>query len=132
LRTSNPDLNLKVMLLFATNDHLQVAQDKPHIHQAYQGFRFTAGFLWVRLNPDRAYVQSLLSGAGPEFPDNPADDQPVDWAQIAGYSYPGAGIAGRMVPLAAIAEMADRAHTGRWDENLGRAFYNYTPPTPEP
>jgi hypothetical protein len=132
MRTSNLDLDLKVMLVFAVDDHLQVAADKPHIHQALQGFRFTAGFLWVRLNPDRAYVQSLLPAAGSDFPDNPADNQPEDWAQIGSYAYPGRGQAGRLVPLAAIAEMADRAHTGRWDENLGRAFYTYTAPTPEP
>ncbi len=132
MRTSNLDLDLKVMLLFAIDDHLQVAQDKPHIHQAFQGFRFSAGFLWVRLNPDRAYVLSLFPDAGADFPDNPADDQPEDWSQIASYAYPGTGEAARLVPLAAIAEMADRAHTGRWDENLGRAFYTYTPPTPRP
>ena len=132
MRTSNPDLNLKVMLLFAIEDHLQAAPDKPHIHQAFQGFRFSADFLWIRLNPDRAYVQSLLPNAGSEFPDNPADVQPEDWAEIAAYAYPGRGDAGRLVPLAAVAEMADRAHTGRWDENLGQAFYSYTPPTPQP
>jgi hypothetical protein len=57
LRSKMPDL--KVMLVFAQKDHVQVAQDKPHIHQAFQGLRFEAR-LWVRLNPDRAYIQSLL------------------------------------------------------------------------
>ena len=55
--------DLKVMLVFAQEDHAQAAQDKPHIHQAFQGFRFEAR-LWVRLNPDRAYVQSLIPTAG--------------------------------------------------------------------
>ena len=55
--------NMKVMLVFAQNDHAQVAQDKPHIHQLYQGFRFEAR-LWVRLNPDRVYVESLIQIAG--------------------------------------------------------------------
>jgi hypothetical protein len=139
--------NLKVMLVFAKNDHAQVAMDKPQIHQAYQGFRIQAGF-WVRLNPDRAYVEEMLKaneGAGfatptaaaptnaiLDFPDNPANTQPDDWANIGDYAYPEQGAAGRLVPLAAVAEMADRAHAGLWDENLGQALYNYLSTTPTP
>jgi hypothetical protein len=129
LRSLVPDL--KVMLVFAQVDHVQVLQDKPHIHQAFQGLRFEAG-LWVRLNPDRAYVQSLMSSAGEDFPDNPANTQPDDWLQVGSYAYPGQGIAGVLVPLAAVAEMADRNHFGRWDENLGQALYIYFPPTAQP
>jgi hypothetical protein len=36
------------------------------------------------------------------------------------------------VPLAAVAEMADRTHYGRWDENLGQVLYIYFPPTAQP
>jgi hypothetical protein len=129
LRTMIPDL--KVMLVFAQEEHVQVAQDKPHIHQAFQGLRFEA-ILWVRLNPDRAYVQSLIPAAGEDFPDNPANTQPDDWMQIGTYAYPGQGTAARLVPLAAVAEMADRTHFGRWDENLGQALYIYFPPTVQP
>jgi hypothetical protein len=139
--------DMKVMLVFAQNDHAQVAPDKPHIHQLYQGFRFGAR-LWVRLNPDRAYVESLIqiTGAslpgtpgitptpGPNlaFPENPANTQPTDWAQIGTYAYPGQGQAGALVPLAAAAEMADRAHSGDWDENLGQVLYTYPAPTAQP
>jgi hypothetical protein len=129
LHTIMPDL--KVMLVFAQVDHIQVAQDKPHIHQAFQGFRFEAG-LWVRLNPDRAYIQSLLPTAGMDFPDNPANTQPEDWMKVGDYAYPAQGLAARQVPLAAVAEMADRSHFGRWDENLGQTLYIYFPPTPQP
>jgi len=129
LRTMMPDL--KVMLLFAQNDHIQTAKDKPHIHQAFQGFRFEAG-LWVRLNPDRAYVQSLMASAGNDYPDNPVNTQPDDWTTIGSYAYPGSGTAAIQVPLAAVAEMADRAHYGRWDENLGQVLYIYFPPTAQP
>jgi len=129
LRSSMPDL--KVMLVFAQDDHEQVVLDKPHIHQAFQGFRFEAG-LWVRLNPDRAYVQSLIPTAGMDFPDNPANTQPADWMQIGTYAYPGQGPAVRLVPLAAVAEMADRTHFGRWDENLSQVLYIYFPPTAQP
>ena len=91
LRTMMPDL--KVMLVFAQVDHVQVAQDKPHIHQAFQGLRFEAG-LWVRLNPDRAYVQAFLPAAGMNFPDNPANTQPDDWMKVGDYAYPGQGNCG--------------------------------------
>ena len=129
LRNLMPDL--KVILVFAQVDHIQVAQDKPAIHQAFQGFRFEAG-LWVRLNPDRAYVQFVLPTAGQDFPDNPANTQPDDWMQIGPYAYPGQDTAARLVPLAAAAEMADRTHFGRWDENLGQTLYIYFPPTTQP
>lgn len=139
--------NMKVMLVFAQNEHAQVAQDKPHIHQLYQGFRFEAR-LWVRLNPDRSYVESMFQAAGVsslgiagetptpgamlEFPDNPANTQPTDWMQIGAYAYPGEGLADRLVPLAAVAEMADRTHDGLWDENLGQMLYTYPVPTSQP
>jgi hypothetical protein len=129
LRTKIP--NLKVMLVFGEEDHIQVAQDKPHIHQAFQGLRFEAG-LWVRLNPDRAYVHSLIPAAGMEFPDNPANTQPDDWMQIGTFAYPGQSSETQLLPLAAVAEMADRAHFGRWDENLGQTLYIYFPPTAQP
>ena len=139
--------DMKVMLVFAQDDHAQEPKDKPHIHQLYQGFRFGAR-LWVRLNPDRSYVESLLQingaaspgtpgvtptpGSNLDFPDNPANTQPTDWAQIGSYAYPGQGPAGSLVPLAAVAEMADRAHDGDWGENLGQVLYTYPAPTPQP
>jgi hypothetical protein len=139
--------NMKVMLVFAQNEHAQVAQDKPHIHQLYQGFRFEAR-LWVRMNPDRSYVESMFLEAGRpsqgdagltptpvdmlNFPDNPADTQPTDWTQVGVYAYPDQGQAGRLVPLAAVAEMADRTHDGYWDQNLGQVLYTQPVPTPQP
>jgi hypothetical protein len=131
MQNDNIVQDLKVMLVFAQEDHAQVVQDKPHIHQAFQGFRYQAR-LWVRLNPDRAYVQSLMPAAGLDFPDNPADTEPDDWSQIGDYAYPNQGQATRLVPLAAVAEMSDRAHAGRWEENLGQVFYQYPPTTPQP
>jgi hypothetical protein len=139
--------NMKVMLVFAQNEHAQVALDKPHIHQNYQGFRFE-GRLWVRLNPDRAYVESMFQSSGLtspgntrlistpaamlDFPDNPANTQPDDWTQIGAYAYPRQGQADRLVPLAAIAEMADREHAGIWDENLGQVLYTIPVATSQP
>ena len=108
--------DLKVMLVFAQVDHGQVFQDKPHIHQAFQGLRFEAG-LWVCLNPEWAYVQSLLASAGYDFPDN---TQPDAWLQVGSYAHLGDGIAGRLVPQAGVAETADRNHFGRWPKTWAR------------
>jgi len=130
LALMTPDL--KVMLLFARRDQAQVADDKPHIHQAFQGFRFEALLRWVRLNPDRTYMQWMSASLDLDFPDNPANTQPEDWLEIVDWAYAGGGPSGGMAPLAALAEMADRAHTGRWDENLGDVLYEFLPATPEP
>ncbi|MCX6093566.1 MAG: hypothetical protein NTY63_01920, partial [Candidatus Bipolaricaulota bacterium] len=60
LAAALPDL--KVMLVFAAEDHVQTAVDKPHVHQAYDGFHERAG-LWCRLNPDQTYVETFLADA---------------------------------------------------------------------
>jgi len=128
--------DLKVMLVFAQNDHAQVAQDKPHIHETFLGFRFEAANpgtgigLWVRLNPDRAYVQAFIPSAGLDFPDNSADTQPEDWTKAMDWAYPDQGTTGNLVALAAVAEMADRSQLGDWDDNLGQVLTQFPPPTP--
>ncbi len=117
--------NLKVMLVFARNDHVQTALDKPHIHQAYEGFKFGAN-LWIRLNPDRAYVQALQPIFGGEFPDNDANHEPADWMTINSWAYPDRPGASAIVPLAAIAEMVDRIRFENWQDNLESVLYEPT------
>ncbi len=115
---------LRVMLTFATYDHVQTAPDKPHIRQAYDGFHKTAG-LWTRLNCDLAYVQAevhpsaTLAGG---FPDNDANTEPRDWyAEAESWGFEGR-LAGEMttqtIPYACVAEMADRVHADQWAPNL--------------
>ena len=106
--------------------------DKPHIHQAFQGFRFAALLRWVRLNPDRAYLQQATGVSRFLYPDNPANTQPVDWWDIGNWAYDGNSVTWQVASLAALAEMSDRAHTGRWDENLGTVLYQYSLATPTP
>jgi len=115
---------LRVVLPFATYDHVQTAPDKPHVRQAYDGFRKTAG-LWTRLNCDLAYIQaevhpsaSLAGG----FPDNDANTEPGDWAAEAeAWGFEGR-LAGEMtaktIPIACVAEMADRVRADYWAPNL--------------
>jgi hypothetical protein len=113
--------DLKVMLVFASADHVQTAIDKPHIHQAYDGFRHAAG-LWCRLNPDRAYVDAFIgnTGSGEAIPDNPANREPATWMAIRswGYARPSSVNTNVLVPLAAVAEMCDRTYHDRWEPNL--------------
>ena len=115
---------LRVVLPFASKDHVQAARDKPHIRQAYDGFHKTAG-LWTRLNCDLVYVQSEIhpsAALAAGFPDNEANSEPTEWL-VEAESWGFAGrLAGRMtartVPLAAIAEMADRVRANDWSPNL--------------
>jgi hypothetical protein len=107
------------MLVFAADDHVQTAVDKPHIRQAYEGFASRAG-LWCRLNPDRAYVSALL-GTTASVPDNRANSAPASWLDVSAWAY---GVArganlNIIVPLAAVAEMCDRTRANEWSDDLG-------------
>ena len=124
---------LKVMLVFATYDHVQAAPDKPHIRQAYDGFKKRGG-LWTRLNADLSYVQAEIhESASLEggFPDNDANTEPEDWyreAESWGFAGMLAGeLTARTVPLAGIAEMADRVKANNWEDNLDTVLFGYQP-----
>ena len=119
--------NLKVMLVFARQDHIQPAIDKPHIHHAWDGLA-GAGGLWTRLNPDQAYILSFNPTAGRNYSEHPANTAPSDWLQIESWAYAGQGSAARLVPLAAVAEMADRLHTGNWAPDLAEILVQFSVP----
>jgi hypothetical protein len=121
LATAAP--SLKVMLVFGNEDHVQVALDKPHIHQAYDGFREQAG-LWVRLNPDRSYVAALLgSTESRRFPDNPANSEPSNWLDVGPWSVPAEHR--QIALLAAVAEMMDRTRLDVWGEDLATVLTSW-------
>jgi hypothetical protein len=128
LRSSLPEL--KVMLVFSTDDNAIPSSDKPHIHQAYDGFGETAN-LWVRLNPDKDYLEYVQRKflKGPAAPYNYveilANAQPNDWsnAQAMGYPYEPRLIA-LLVPLAAVTEMADRTQDNNWNIDLDRVLFD--------
>jgi hypothetical protein len=121
---------LRVMMVFATLDHVQAAPDKPHIRQAYDGFRKRAG-LWTRLNCDLIYTKAEIHESASlqdGFPDNPANKEPGNW-YVEAESWGFAGkLAGEMtaqtIPLAGIAEMADRVQTDIWKPNLDSVVGN--------
>jgi hypothetical protein len=116
--------DLKILLSFASVDHVQAAPDKPHIRQAYDGFHKRAG-LWTRLNCDLSYVQAEIHPSATfegGFPDNDANTEPGNWyleAREWGFAEKLAGeLTSRTIPLAGVAEMADRVQANNWAENL--------------
>lgn len=116
--------HLKILIPFAAADHVQAAPDKPHIRQAFDGFHKRAG-LWTRLNCDLSYVQAEIHSSAvleDGFPDNDANTEPADWfieSRDWGFAERLAGeLTARTIPLAGIAEMADRVQSNNWELNL--------------
>ncbi|MDG1987291.1 MAG: hypothetical protein P8J18_04885 [Halieaceae bacterium] len=109
---NSPDVH--VMLVFAEKDHVQPAFDKPHIHQARDGFYDGGRGVWVRLNPDSAYVESV---SGVPSSENPAGVEPTDWLDVEAWGYPNSGRNSDLYPLAAVLEMVDRQFANNWTTN---------------
>lgn len=100
--------DLEGMVLCSLVDHVQTATvDKPHTHQAFDGWRRNA--LFARINPSRAAVidvdPSLATRT--DLPDLPDDTPPADWSAPEAYAYPDA--LEPTVQAAAVYQMADRA-----------------------
>jgi alpha/beta superfamily hydrolase len=115
--------DLRLMLVFCEKDHVLAAPDKPHIHQAYDGF--SAAGLWVRLNPDAAYVGSLNPKALGRAVEHEANTEPDDWSKAAAWGYPDKGANHILMPSTAVAEMADRTKDNNWSADLDRVLYEY-------
>lgn len=115
---------LKVMLVFASDDHVQSAVDKPHIHQAYDGFYKKAG-LWTRLNPDLAYAQAMNESFIEKFSDNNANEGPDDWNESRFWGHPYSNDTIEPMSLAAMAEMADRVQADQWSPDLEGVLFDY-------
>jgi hypothetical protein len=124
---SNSVPSLHVMLIFAANDHMQPAVDKPHIHQAFDGFHYTAG-CWTRLNPDREYAVWAGGPGALTAPDNFANDEPADWRTITNWAYTGSELMPAQAALAGVAEMADRTFCSNWTFNLTSNLVAYPSP----
>lgn len=113
--------DLKVMLIFAKKDHVQPQADKPHIRQAYAGL--TGGGLWVRLNPDTSYVAHFDEPLAEDYFEHSAGTGPTSWQDDAvSWAHPDGFGAIRVVPFAALTEMADRVKYGIWADDLSRTL----------
>ena len=103
---------------------------KLRITSQVEGFR-RAGARFVRLNPDRAYVERVLSGALRERPGAlriPDNDAGAEWtrANIR------AGLEPEAFPMmpymqAAVCELADRARARNWRSNLDAVLFPDAP-----
>lgn len=123
--------HLAVIVYANRRDHVQAAPDHPHILTQVEGFR-QAGAKFVRLNPDRAYVERILAHAGlppamrpPSFPDNDAGTV-WDRENIGGGLEP-VGLPTPLYMAAAACELADRVQTRNWDKNLDGVLYPDAP-----
>jgi hypothetical protein len=112
LAAVRPDLHC--LLAFGEADHMQAADEHPHIQQAYEGMRVNG--LWCRLNPDEAYYL-LVDPTPPGTPCDHDANLPVSWPDMAGYGEP-YPLGGSEAALAGVLEMADRAYWDNWSPNL--------------
>lgn len=111
--------DLRVMIVFGKEDHVQPAPDKPHIRQEYAGL--VGGGLWVRLNPDVSYVAAFDEQLAADYGEHPAGTGPTSWeAEAVAWGHSDGAGAVRVVPFAAITEMADRTATNAWENDLFR------------
>jgi len=96
----------------SVTDHVQSAPDHPHVLIQYEGFR-SAGARFVRLNPDRSYVEYILNDSAPTVTDNSAFT-PFDHISIRSALEPprNEGFPLNITVAAAACELADRT---QWD-----------------
>ncbi len=121
---------LKVMLVFAQQDHVQAAPDKPHIRQAWDGFHETAS-LWTRLNADQSYFLQIDSSLT-SFPEHAANLEPDDWNYADDWGYPAqyaTQLYSKGGSYAGMAEMADRVRAANWTDDLTSVLHDYVPAT---
>ena len=127
--------NLAVIVYANERDHVQAAPDHAHILIQVEGFR-QASARFVRLNPDRSYVERIVAsrpGSGPtraeqapdRFPDNPAG-KAFDRTNIASALEP-ARFPVQPYMQAAVCELADRTQANQWAANLDAVLYPSAP-----
>jgi len=118
--------SLHIMLVFGRLDHVQTAKDKPHIHQMFEGFHDIAGIGWIKLNPDRSYLEYIynivpnsenVSNRPLKYAEHPANSQPSNWMDIIRWSVPNTPHVSWAV-VAGIVEMADRTQHNNWSEDI--------------
>jgi hypothetical protein len=75
---------LEGMVLASVRDHVQSSPDKPHVRQAFEGWRNVGG--WVQINPSPSYVLQVDPTINPSWlPNNAPNTPPADWANAAAY-----------------------------------------------
>ena len=106
---------LMFLSVASDTDHVQSALNHPHILIQYELFR-TNGARFVRLNPDRSYVEYISGNNNPNATDNPGFT-PYDNLTIRNAVEP-ENINTNFLNAAAVCELADRTYTNNLDPNL--------------
>jgi hypothetical protein len=100
-------------------DHVQTQPDYPHAASHIQAW-LDVGHDFVRVNADAEYLSAISGLAAGQFPDNEAN-QPIPYPGsedlMLAEKYDGIPV-GAFANLAAMLELADRAHEGVTDTNL--------------
>ncbi|MCP4231523.1 MAG: hypothetical protein GY771_15440 [bacterium] len=122
--------NVAVIVVAGATDHVQIAPDHPHIRAQVNAFQ-KAGAQFIRLNPDRAYVEWLFGRRTPGVPDNNAGLRYTQ-KSIGAALCPDGAIPKQLLSSAAICELADRVQTGNFELNLDRVLYPDAPKTSGP
>ncbi len=117
--------NLMFMVVASDTDHVQRTPDHPHVLNQYEKYRL-AGARFVRLNPDKTYIDRLTNHAYPNVVDNDAfieldhmnirdKIEPGDATRPLGYS---------IIAAAGACELADRTQTDNLDIQLDDIISN--------
>jgi len=118
---ANPDLMF--MVEAGDRDHVQGAPDHPHVLIQYNGF-LDAGARFVRLNPDRSYVEEILGLPMPGVVDNDAFAE-FDHMTIRTAVQPRdiSALPSNLSVAAAVCEIADRTRDNNVSPQLGEETF---------
>ncbi|MCF7848438.1 MAG: hypothetical protein K9M45_06270 [Kiritimatiellales bacterium] len=122
--------HLAVLVMAGETDHVQLAPDHPHIRAQINAF-VGAGAKFVRLNPDRAYVEWLMDRTTGSIPDNNAGLEYSPQTIQAGL-VPDNAAPKQILTVASICELADRTQTGDFSLNLDHALFADAPKSARP
>lgn len=117
--------NLAVIVVAGETDHVQIAADHPHIRAQVNAFQ-EAGAKFVRLNPDRAYVEWLYDREASGLPDNDAGLQYTPMT-IQAALCPDRAAPKQLLSPAAMCELADRVQADNFEPNLDRLLFADAP-----
>ncbi len=111
-------------------DHVQIAPDHPHIRAQVNAFQ-QAGAQFIRLNPDRAYLEWLFGKSVDGLPDNDAGLQYTP-KTIRAALCPDDAIPKQLLTPASVCELADRVQAGNFTVNLDEVLFPDAPRTSRP
>lgn len=110
---------LMVMILGTDKDHVQRAPNHPHVLLQNEMFRL-GGAYFVRLNPDKSYVEYVCGTITPNAVDNPAFSAYTNTSISSAMEpeEPVSGFTDNQLKISGIIELADRIHNNNIDSNL--------------